>query len=72
MNHPLEQAANIIATYIETLNATKSMCECCGLTKYENFDHAQSRTELNSMVIKLRRKAISNEISRSKMPQTET
>ena len=56
MPDTLKEAADLIERYVETLNGTeKSVCPCCGLTKYENFDHYRRHLELTAMVNKLRR-----------------
>jgi len=57
MTHPLIAAAALVNEYKETLNRTKNVCECCGVTKYENFNEAQSYVELSAIVTKLLRKA---------------
>jgi hypothetical protein len=54
MNHLLLQAADLIEQYVSKLDTSKSTCECCGLTKYENFAEHQAHTELTAIVRKLR------------------
>lgn len=55
MNENLTQAANIIEAYIAMLNNEQSICECCGLVKYENFRAHQQFEELTAVVRKLQK-----------------
>ena len=54
MNQSLLQAADLIEEYVSKLNTAKDMCQCCGLTKYENFSEYQAHMELSAMIRKLR------------------
>lgn len=58
MTHPLLQAVELIEAQIATLNTNKSTCECCGLTKYENFPEFQQHIELTAAVNKIRRRIL--------------
>lgn len=52
--HTLIQAANLIDQHLETLNANSSQCECCGHTRYEDFNEFNRHKELSAMSRKLR------------------
>ena len=54
MHELLLQAADLIEQYVSKLNTGKSVCACCGLTKYENFAETQAHTELTAFIRKLR------------------
>lgn len=53
----LRHAAEEILAVGLDMNTKASPCECCGLTKYENFTEAQMYQVLSPMAEKLRRKA---------------
>lgn len=56
--HPLEQAADLIETFVEeNLNRTSSICECCGMRTYEDKTGFFTGKELMGMVNKLRGRA---------------
>jgi hypothetical protein len=51
----LQEAADKIAAYMDTLDTRQSVCSCCGVTKYERFHEVQTHKELAAIVKKLRR-----------------
>lgn len=54
MTNPLYEAANLIEAYAETLTTSQSTCQCCGVTRYDDFSSYQKKIELTAMVRKLR------------------
>lgn len=49
----LEQARRLIEQVRDSLSLDSSVCECCGLTKYHNFDQYQVREQLNAAINRL-------------------
>lgn len=49
----LEQAKKLIEQVRDSLSSESKVCECCGLTKYQNYDQYQVREWLNAAINRL-------------------
>lgn len=49
----LNVATLLINEVRDSLDNSKSFCECCGLTVYENFDQVKVREMVNGILTKL-------------------
>jgi hypothetical protein len=51
----LHQASDLVGEVLATLDDTQATCECCGLTKYQNWTEHNAKIMLTAVREKLAR-----------------